>query len=502
MTGEPRLCRVTIVGAGPAGLLAALNLLRRTGKVTYSIDLVETGEDYGALDAAGLEKRRSWMIGLSTHGLTALRRVPGLYEDYVSKVGVATKATKLYIGQKAITANTEDIGETYVVDRNFIVAAIARCLNEKYLSSGRLKLHYQTKVLFVDQEARQIFVRDQNNCEKYLPYDLLIGCDGIRSTVRAAFIGAHRDFECSVSDIFTRFKSVHIPLPENLECNDVQVLPQCVPGMNGIGLPETGGKINVAMGYTLNKPCDDELLSEDPCVVADYLRIKFKAFELPVEEFAKSWVSQDWSSTGQVHANFYHSVKLQALIMGDAAHATSPSIGQGMNTALADAAALDELLDEHGDEHLFDKVFVAFSEARVKEGNALTDIAFYAYSMSAAQQLRITLAQIFRGKASKCLPSLIAPDPLQEIGKGAKLSTAYNELTRIGRLPAVRRVNDDVRRCHFERTTGMVNHTNSWFSCFEGCLPASRSQVKQVQVATKKISESVGTEQFDTAMGA
>ena len=41
------------------------------------MDLVEAGDDYGALDAAGLEKHRSWMIGLSTAGLTALRRVPG-----------------------------------------------------------------------------------------------------------------------------------------------------------------------------------------------------------------------------------------------------------------------------------------------------------------------------------------------------------------------------------------------------------------------------------------
>ena len=74
---KPR-CRVVIVGAGPAGLLAAINFLRREkGPVQYCVDLVETGEDYGALDAAGLEKHRSWMIVLSTAGLTALRRVPG-----------------------------------------------------------------------------------------------------------------------------------------------------------------------------------------------------------------------------------------------------------------------------------------------------------------------------------------------------------------------------------------------------------------------------------------
>ena len=141
--------------------------------------------------------------------------------------------------------------------------------------------------------------------------------------------------------------------------------------------------------------------------------------------------------------------------MGDAAHATSPAIGMGMNTALADAAALDELLDAHAD--ALDQVLPAFSEARVKEGNALTDIAYYAYSISPAQTVRVILAQLVRGFLSKDLgPSLVAPEPMDEIVKGAQLSDMYAELSRIGRLPAVRAVHEAARRRHFELRTGMV----------------------------------------------
>ena len=46
------------------------------------------------------------------------------------------------------------------------------------------------------------------------------------------------------------------------------------------------------------------------------------------------WVGQPWSQTGQVHCSFYHSLKLQLLILGDAAHATSPSIGPPRSIAL------------------------------------------------------------------------------------------------------------------------------------------------------------------------
>jgi len=36
----------------------------------------------------------------------------------------------------------------------------------------------------------------------------------------------------------------------------------------GIGLPETGGKINLAFGYMLDTPCDEALHSQDASVAA------------------------------------------------------------------------------------------------------------------------------------------------------------------------------------------------------------------------------------------
>lgn len=58
---------VIICGAGPAGLLCAINLLRRNtnSKPRYTVELIDYGEDYGMLDDEGLVKKRSWMIGLA-----------------------------------------------------------------------------------------------------------------------------------------------------------------------------------------------------------------------------------------------------------------------------------------------------------------------------------------------------------------------------------------------------------------------------------------------------
>jgi hypothetical protein len=54
-----------------------------------------------------------------------------------------------------------------------------------------------------------------------------------------------------------------------------------------------------------------------------------------------------------------------------------------MNTALADAAALNELLP-------------AFSRERVKEGSALTDLSLHTFSVSDSTQIMIFIKQTIR----------------------------------------------------------------------------------------------------------
>jgi len=445
---------VLIVGAGPGGLLTAINLLRRN---KYTVEIVDAGEDFGLVE--DLTKKRSWMIGLAWPGLRAIGRVPDLFEKYVSKVGVHITKRALYIGSKKLLSDSGDVGtdaQNYLVDRNYIVAALARYLHDHFKDSPNLRMRYQTRLNFVDPECRQIQVRRASDgTDEYLPYDLLVGADGVRSGVRQAFVAGHRDFECSVEDIFERFKSVHVDLPESMEPNCMHVFPSCLRNINGVGMCETGGRINFSMGHRRHAPPDEELYSSDASVVADYFRRNFKAVKaLPYDEVAKAWVEMDWQSTAMTHCNYYHSEKLQALILGDAAHATSPSIGMGMNHALGDAACLDELLHEHGDD--LSKVLPAFSARRVKEGQALTDMADLIQSYKTGQNIWMAMRQVARGIGHYLLPSRVEAEPYIAIAKGMKLSEAYAILVRTGRLPAIRQTNAAIKRAYFEKITGMV----------------------------------------------
>lgn len=468
---------VIIAGAGPAGLLAALHLLRRNDNGNgplYTVELVDAGQNYGLLDDAGLARKRSWMIGLSAHGINALQEIPGLWTDYVSKSGVQLQSGSFHLGGREIKFRADEFGESHTVDRNYIVAYMSRFLLDNYSESPHLTLRFNTKVCFVDGDNKRVLVRCQSSGQStssdnskelstedsYLDYDLLIGCDGIRSVVRGAFVTTHRDFECSISDLLGIGKSAHVDTPKDVDEKSMHVVLNICPNIVSFILPEQGRKMNMILDFSPDKPCDKELYSNDASVIASYFEKHMKAScpafctGLDYEDLAQQWINQTWNTSGQVHCNFYHSLPLRAVLLGDAAHATSPQIGQGMNQAFADAQCLNELLDKHQD--YLDDVLPSFSAERVKEGNALTWLSFYAYSVSASQQIRMTVSQVIRHFFAKRIPSLVEEHPLMMVSKGEKLSVAYRAFKRQGYLKAIRRVNEEACIEHFEKKTALV----------------------------------------------
>jgi 2-polyprenyl-6-methoxyphenol hydroxylase-like FAD-dependent oxidoreductase len=245
-TNSSTTIRVLVIGAGPGGLLAAINLLRRNEKqnhattnIKYHVTLVDPGVDYGALDEAGLSKHRSWMIGLTSHGTSAIREIPGLYPNYVEQLGVpikwATTGFGPYYNMTSVVPEKDD-NPGFCVDRNYVCAALARYLTEKYGNKTTKNNNeyyrplYLTRALFVDGENKQVLVRPvavnnndattttttQPSSMTGIDYDVLLGCDGIRSIVRNAFITTHRDFEFDLQDAFGIYKSTHLTLPKEV----------------------------------------------------------------------------------------------------------------------------------------------------------------------------------------------------------------------------------------------------------------------------------------------
>jgi 2-polyprenyl-6-methoxyphenol hydroxylase-like FAD-dependent oxidoreductase len=416
---------------------------------------------------------------LSAHGLGAIRSVDGLYENYVRGLGIDIEHAVIgFTPSIKVHRNASDILEkdsAFTVDRNFICAALARYLNERYDSEGitkklvnitapdgssvempEFRSYYDTRALFVDYDKKRVFVRDEtSDKDMFLDYDLIIGCDGIRSVVRNAIASTNRNFEFSITDTFGRGKSVHVDCPPEVKDGTFFFLREAIPHMMSFTLPETGRKLNVNLGYALNREDDIDpvLKSDDVNAISAYFKKHFHAFNMDCDDAAEQWVAQNWNTISQVHCNIYHDSKRMILLMGDAAHATSPQIGQGMNTALADAAAFDGMLDSHKDN--LSAALETFSKERVKEGNALTDLSFYTFSLSPGQQIRRMIDTTIRQSLHRALPTFFDPDPMDEVSRGGKLSVAYDKMSKLGIIQSIRATNDTMMREHFEKTCGM-----------------------------------------------
>ena len=116
-----------------------------------------------------------------------------MFEDYVSKLGVDITSATFGLGSRVrFNYDIPDEDQAFTVDRNYICGALARYLNEHY-GKPEFVAQYETSALYVDAETKQVYVRKSGETDmKPIPYDIILGCDGIRSVVRNAFITNHR----------------------------------------------------------------------------------------------------------------------------------------------------------------------------------------------------------------------------------------------------------------------------------------------------------------------
>jgi kynurenine 3-monooxygenase len=132
---------------------------------------------------------------------------------------------------------------------------------------------------------------------------------------------------------------------------------------------------------------------------------------MPASE-AEAFMNRSPSRILTIRCNRYHHGD-SALIIGDAAHSVSPSIGQGCNAALEDVAILDELLDEYADD--WAEATAQFTLRRQADARALVELGDYSFPSSSGlfiefvfrEQLAKTLHQLFPDRCSPSLSELV-----------------------------------------------------------------------------------------------
>lgn len=416
---KPLSEKVVIVGAGPAGLLLAHYLLRRG----YRVDIYDRRPDprQGAAN-----QQRTFPISLQARGRQALQGIPGL-EAALMKHGVLCQGTCLHRQRSVRTIQRRN--PVLAIDRNQLVRVLLEQLVSRYPDSTQLQLMFGCSCQEINFAAQTLRFQTRAGGHFTVSYRWVIGADGAGSQIRQE-LTRHGDLHCQQTRVPDAYKSIFLSrinsqLGVELAANfihvsnlgnDVRIILAPQPGDRLHGAFIFNGEHNPLEGLTTGAE------------VLQYFADRLPNFRpLLSQTEAEALLQRPAARLWAVECDRFHAGE-RMLILGDAAHAVSPAIGQGCNAALEDAAALNQLLDRYGDD--WSQVLWRFSQLRVPEAHALRQLSDYTFPRGRGLGVEFFLQLLVRRKLHEWFPRWFSPFVFDLI---LDTDLAYTEVLRRSR---------------------------------------------------------------------
>jgi kynurenine 3-monooxygenase len=400
--------KVAIVGAGASGVLLAHYLLRRGDR--YQVDLYDRLSDPRIM---AFSNTRTFPISLTERGMKALGQIAGL-EAAVRAIGLEMSGTIFHQpnGKTRVKSRKKSL---VTLDRTNLVITLLNELTQKY-DRNRLNLHFDRACTAVDFATKTITFENTASTATDLTvgYDLLIGADGARSVVRSYFLNTEL-FEFEQKYVSTDYKSIILPrldraLDFNLELGKIHSW-RSDDGTFVVLLHQPDGSMSGVILFPRQNNEVANLATSEQVQRFFHQRFPEVGQMMPASE-AEAFLARSPSKILTIRCNRYHHGD-SVLIIGDAAHSVSPSIGQGCNAALEDVVILDELLDEYDDD--WAKATAQFTLRRRANAHALVELGDYSFPSSTGlfiefvlrEQLATTLHHLFPDRFVPSLSELV-----------------------------------------------------------------------------------------------
>jgi salicylate hydroxylase len=333
---------VLVAGGGIGGLAAALALVRQG----FEVKVLEQAPEIGEI-GAGIQLGPNAFSAFDALGIGEKARGRAVYTDEMVMHDALdeTLVGRIPTGE----AFRERFGNPYAVIHR---ADVHLSLLEGAQETGRVEFLASTRVERVEQDEDSVTVFDQHgNAHRG---SALIGADGVKSVVRAQFVG---DPPRVSGHVVYRAVVDRKDFPADLQWNaaSIWVGPNC----HLVHYPLRGGEqYNVVVTFHSRKQEEWGVTEGSKEEVRSYFQgILPKARQLiNLPKSWKRWATADRDPIGKWSFG-------RVTLLGDAAHPMLQYLAQGACMAMEDGVTLGEALRVNGND--FIKAFALYERSRV-----------------------------------------------------------------------------------------------------------------------------------------
>jgi kynurenine 3-monooxygenase len=358
---------VVIIGAGLVGSLWAVYL----SKAGYKVTIYERRPD---IRKAEVSAGKSINLALSVRGWTALDAVG--VGDEIREIAIPMYGRMMHDLQGNLTY------QQYGKDGEAIFSVSRGKINAKMIDiaqkHGNATIHFDTECKNVDVNKGIVFLKNSLSGEEFqIQADLIFAADGAFSAVRYNSMQKLDRFQYSQNYIADGYREILLPAnPDGsyrMDKNALHIWPRGRFMLIALANEDGSFTCTLFMPHENDEFSFDKLKSKD--AVNYFFKTVFPDFFQMMPEIADAWEDHPLSNLAIIRC--YPWIKGKVALLGDAAHATVPFYGQGMNAGFEDCTVLWGLMKKHNED--WEKIFKEYSETRKPDGDALQDLSLENY---------------------------------------------------------------------------------------------------------------------------
>lgn len=355
----------TVVGAGLVGSLWAVYL----SKAGYKVRIIERRPD---IRRADISAGKSINLALSDRGWRALDNVG--VGDEIRKIAIPMTGRIMHDLEGKLTYQPygKEGQAIYSVSRGGVNAKMMD-IAEEY---GHAEIIYNEKCYNVNHEQGIVYIETLSGEKKEYQSDIIFAADGAFSAVRYNSFQTLDRFQFSQNYIEDGYREILLPANADgsyrLEKNALHIWPR--GRFMLIALPNEDGSFTCTLFMPMKGDNSFESLT-NKAAVQTFFETTFPDFYTMMPEIADAWEDHPLSSLAIIRC--YPWTHGKTALMGDAAHATVPFYGQGMNCGFEDCSVMWDLMKKHKEN--WPIVFEEYQQLRKPDGDGVQDLSLHNY---------------------------------------------------------------------------------------------------------------------------